>query len=184
MTTVLVVILVLVLIVGGFFGWYVSASNNIKRAEIKVAEALSGIDVALTKRYDVLTKMVDIVKSYKEYEHQTFTDVIGLRMGMSMKERNDASAKLDSLASELRLVAENYPVLKSSENFAMLQRSVMDVEEHLQASRRLYNANVTAFNNLIVAFPSSIVASNLGKVQKAFFEADATKRQDVSMTNL
>ena len=180
-TVLLIVVLAIVFIC---VCWYISTSNRIKRLDIKVSEALSGIDVALTKRYDVLTKMVDIVKSYKEYEHQTFTDVVGLRMGMSMKERNDASAKLDSLASELRLVAENYPVLKSSENFAMLQRSVMDVEEHLQASRRLYNANVTAYNNMIVSFPSSIVANGMGAVSKQFFEAESYKRQDVSMTNL
>ena len=181
MTTVLVVILVLVLIVGGFFGWYVSASNNIKRAEIKVAEALSGIDVALTKRYDVLTKMLDIVKNYQTYERETLMQIINLRAGMSMQERNEASRNMDKVSSDIRVLAENYPELRSSQNFAELQKSVIDVEEHLQAARRLYNANVTAFNNLIVAFPSSIVASNLGKVQKAFFEADATKRQDVKM---
>jgi|P1105metagenome_2_1110788.scaffolds.fasta_scaffold00034_4 Uncharacterized conserved protein len=181
MTTVLVVILVLVLIVGGFFGWYVSASNNIKRAEIKVAEALSGIDVALTKRYDVLTKMLDIVKNYQAYERETLMQIINLRAGMSMQERNEASRNMDKVSSDIRVLAENYPELRSSQNFAELQKSVIDVEEHLQAARRLYNANVTAFNNLIVAFPSSIVASNLGKVQKAFFEADATKRQDVKM---
>ncbi|MCR5226026.1 MAG: LemA family protein [Eubacterium sp.] len=181
MTTILVVILVLVLIVGGFFGWYVSASNNIKRAEIKVAEALSGIDVALTKRYDVLTKMLDIVKNYQAYERETLMQIINLRAGMSMQERNEASRNMDKVSSDIRVLAENYPELRSSQNFAELQKSVIDVEEHLQAARRLYNANVTAFNNLIVAFPSSIVASNLGKVQKAFFEADATKRQDVKM---
>ena len=177
-TVLLIVVLAIVFIC---VCWYISTSNRIKRLDIKVSEALSGIDVALTKRYDVLTKMVDIVKSYKEYEHQTFTDVIGLRMGMSMKERNDASAKLDSLASELRLVAENYPVLKSSENFAMLQRSVMDVEEHLQASRRLYNANVTDYNRRLVTFPSSIVAGMMGASQKQFFEAEPQKLRDVEM---
>ena len=173
MNGIMIIALVVLLIVLSIVVWYISTSNKIKRLDIKVSEALSGIDVALTKRYDVLTKMVDVVRSYKEYEKQTFTDIVGLRMGMSMQERKDASAKLDILSSELRLVAENYPVLKSSENYVMLQKSVLDVEEHLQASRRLYNANVTAYNNMLVTFPSSVVANGMGAVRKPFFEAEA-----------
>ena len=178
---VLVVIVVLLVIVGGFFVWYITTSNNIKRADIKVAEALSGIDVALTKRYDVLTKMLDIVKNYQNYERETLMQIISLRSGMSMKERNEASRNMDKVSSDIRLLAENYPELRSSANFAELQKSVMDVEEHLQAARRLYNANVTSYNNMIVAFPSSVVANNIGAVKKDFFEADAIKRQDVKM---
>ena len=178
---VLVVIVVLLVIVGGFFVWYITTSNNIKRADIKVAEALSGIDVALTKRYDVLTKMLDIVKNYQNYERETLMQIISLRSGMSMKERNEASRNMDKVSSDIRLLAENYPELQSSANFAELQKSVMDVEEHLQAARRLYNANVTSYNNMIVAFPSSVVANNIGAVKKDFFEADAIKRQDVKM---
>ena len=88
---------------------------------------------------------------------------------------------MDKVSSDIRLLAENYPELRSSANFAELQKSVMDVEEHLQAARRLYNANVTSYNNMIVAFPSSVVANNIGAVKKDFFEADAIKRQDVKM---
>ncbi|SEQ03023.1 LemA protein [Lachnospiraceae bacterium NE2001] len=178
---VLVVIVVLLVIVGGFFVWYITTSNNIKRTDIKVAEALSGIDVALTKRYDVLTKMLDIVKNYQNYERETLMQIISLRSGMSMKERNEASRNMDKVSSDIRLLAENYPELRSSANFAELQKSVMDVEEHLQAARRLYNANVTSYNNMIVAFPSSVVANNIGAVKKDFFEAEAIKRQDVKM---
>ena len=125
--------------------------------------------------------MLDIVKNYQAYERETLLQIVNLRAGMSMKERNEASRNMDQVSSDIRVLAENYPELRSSQNFAELQKSVIDVEEHLQAARRLYNANVTSYNNLIVAFPSSIVASNLGATQKAFFEADATKRQDVKM---
>ena len=173
-------IIILVVIVC-LIAWYFSTFNGIKTSELKVAEALSGIDVALTKRYDVLTKMLDIVKNYQAYERETLMQIINLRAGMSMQERNEASRNMDQVSSDIRVLAENYPELRSSQNFAELQKSVIDVEEHLQAARRLYNANVTSYNNLIVAFPSSIVASNLGATQKAFFEADATKRQDVKM---
>ena len=181
MSGTIILIIIGVLIVG-LIGWYFSTYNGIKTAELKVSEALSGIDVALTKRYDVLTKMLDTVKAYKAYEKETLTELVALRSGMSMNERNNASRQMDNLTSEIRLLAENYPELKSSENFIQLQKAISDVEEHLQASRRLYNANVTDYNRRIVTFPSSIVAGMMGATQKSFFEADAAKRQDVQMT--
>ena len=171
------IIVVVVLLIG----WYVSTFNGIKRAELKVSEGLSGIDVALTKRYDVLTKMLDVTKAYKIHEKEVLTELVGLRSGMSMNDRNAANAKMDALSSQFRILAENYPELRSSENFVQLQKAIIDVEEHLQAARRLYNANVTAYNGRIVTFPSNIVAGMMGATSKAFFEADEAKRQDVKM---
>ena len=179
--TIFLVIIIAVIVIG-ILGWYFSTFNGIKTAELKVSEALSGIDVALTKRYDVLTKLLDTVKAYKAYEKETLTELVRLRAGMSMNERNAANRQMDNLTSEIRLLAENYPELKSSENFVQLQNAISDVEEHLQASRRLYNANVTDYNRRIVTFPSSIVAGMMGATQKSFFEADSAKRQDVQMT--
>ena len=64
--------------------WYISTSNKLNRAIVKIDESLSGIDVALTKRYDVLTKMIDVVKSYAKHEKDTLFEVINLRVKMSM----------------------------------------------------------------------------------------------------
>ena len=178
---VIICLLVIIVILAGIFAWYISASNNIKKADLKVAEALSGIDVALTKRYDVLTKMLDTVKGYQKHEVETLTSLVQLRKGMSMQERNDANRNMDKVSSEINLLAENYPELKSSNNFVDLQKGIIDVEEHLQAARRLYNANVTAYNDLIVTFPSSIVANGMGAARKNYFEAEPQKRQDVQM---
>ena len=173
-------IIILVLIIA-IIGWYFSTFNGIKTSELKVSEALSGIDVALTKRYDVLTKMLDTVKAYKDYEFKALTEIVALRSGMSMNERNKANASMDALSSQISVLAENYPELKSSANFVELQHTITDVEEHLQASRRLYNANVTDYNRRIVTFPNSIVAGMMGAVQKQYFEADPQRRQDVQM---
>lgn len=161
--------------------WWISAGNGIKKLDIKVDEALSGIDVALTKRYDVLTKMVDVVKGYKEYEQETLQSIVELRKGMTMQERNSANQQMDTLAKQITLLAENYPNLKASENFAKLQEAIADVEEHLQAARRLYNSNVTAYNQKIIVFPNSLVAGSIGATKKEFFEAEEIKKQDVSM---
>jgi LemA protein len=160
---------------------WISMSNGIEVANLKCNEALSGIDVALTKRYDVLTKMVDVVKGYQRHEISTLTQIVQMRSGMSMAERQNANNRMDALSGQIRILAENYPELRSSQNFAELQRSIVDVEEHLQAARRLYNANVTAYNTKIVSFPSSMVAGSIGATQREFFVADDVRRQDVPM---
>lgn len=161
--------------------WYVATYNGIKVAKLKVEEALSGIDVALTKRYDVLVKMVDVVKGYQKHEKELLIEIVNLRRGMNMQERNQANQKMDEIAGQIRILAENYPELKSSNNFIELQKTIVDVEEHLQAARRLYNANVTEYNKRIVIFPSSIVANIMNAGREMFFAADEAKRADVKM---
>ena len=175
---VLIVIVVLILI---FAIWYVSVSNSLNRAVVKIDEASSGIDVALTKRYDVLTKMMEVVKSYAKHEKETLFDVIKLRDNMSMKEKSEANHLMDENFKKINIVAENYPELKSSENYNTLQKSITDVEEHLQAARRLYNSNISLYNQMIVSFPTSVIAKNKGMVKKDFFEADEIKKEDVKI---
>ena len=171
-----VFLIVLVLI------WYISTMNSLRRTEVKIDEALSSIDVALTKRFDVLTKMLDICKNYIKYEKETILETIKLRTGMSMEDRKTANTDLDKANNFINAVAENYPELKSSENFRQLQVSVMEVEEHLQAARRLYNSNVSQLNQRIVSFPSSIVARSIGLSSRPFFEVEDNKKQDVDMS--
>ena len=150
-------------------------------AVVKIDESLSGIDVALTKRYDVLTKMMDVVKAYAKHEKETLFEVINLRKDMTIQEKNEANKAMDENMKKINIVAENYPELKSSENYKTLQQSIADVEEHLQAARRLYNSNVSLFNQLLVTFPTSSIAKNKGMTKKDFFEADETKREDVKI---
>ena len=161
--------------------WYVTTMNGLKRAQVKISEALSDIDVALMKRHDVLVKMLDITKAYTKYEKETILETIRLRSGMSMSERAKAVNEMDQANHFINAVAENYPELRSSENYKQLQLSIMDVEEHLQAARRLYNGNISYLNQKIVSFPSSIVAKQLNISQKDFLESDEDKRQDVKI---
>lgn len=161
--------------------WYISVSNSIKVADMKVDEAEAGIDVALTKRYDVLTKMLDTVKGYQKHERTLFTDIVRLRKGMSIAEKNEINKGMDKAMRDINVMAEGYPELFSNVNFVELQKAIVDVEEHLQAARRLYNANVKAYNSKIIVFPNSIVANNMHAVKKDFFEAEDMKKQDVKM---
>lgn len=161
--------------------WFITAMNNLRQSEVKIDEALSGIDVALTKRYDVLTKSAEVVKGYAKHEKDILSEVISLRQGMSMAERSEATAQLNAMQGKIFALAENYPELKSSANFQEFQKQIADVEEHLQASRRAYNANVSALNQSIVSFPTSIVANMIHIEKRDFFEAEESKKKDVEI---
>jgi LemA protein len=166
-------------------GWWISCNNKFKRYQVEIQEAESDIDVALTKRYDLLTKMFDITKGYAKHEKETLAEVIGLREGIpagtDVKGLSGINSKLDAEAKKIDLAFEKYPDLKANTVFLELQAGSRDAEEHLQAARRMYNSNVKSYNELLVVFPSSIVASHY-KYQKAdFFEAEDAKRSDVKM---
>ena len=161
--------------------WYISTMNRFARLAVKIAEADSGVDVGLTKRHDTLTKMLDVTKAYARHESETLAKLVGLRKGMNMGERIEANRQMDEVSGKISLMAEAYPELRSSDNFRELQKSVVEVEEHLQAARRIYNMNVSAFNQLLASFPSGIVGRRHNHVAREFFEADERKKEDVKM---
>ena len=176
MTSAIVSLIILALIAF----WCIRTVNDFKKKEIRVQEGLSGVEVALTKRYDMLTKMLDTAKGYMSHESGLFEKVIELRRGMSIAEMNEAQQQMDALSGRLFAVAENYPELRSSDVFVELQHGIRDAEEHLQAARRLYNASVTSYNTAISMFPAKLLAGS--RQPKEFFAADASKREDVKMT--
>ena len=159
----------------------ISISNRLNRAVVKIEEADSGIDVALNKRYDVLTKMVDVVKGYAKHEQETLFKTVEIRKDMSMQEKIEANNSMEENYYKIRALAEEYPDLRASENYKTLQQAIADVEEHLQAARRLYNSNVSSYNQMIVTFPTSVIASSKGFAKKEFFEVEEEKKQDVKM---
>ena len=175
------IVIIVVVIVLVILGYAISISNGLNRALVKIDEANSGIDVALTKRYDVLTKMIDVVKGYTKYEQETIFKTVELRQGMTIQEKNDANATMEENFTKIAALAENYPDLKANETYKELQLSIADVEEHLQAARRLYNSNVSIYNQKIVTFPSSIIANSKGMTKKDFFIAEDKKREDVKI---
>ena len=176
MALVIVLVLIAVVVIS-----IIVISNNLNKALVKIDEASSGIDVALTKRYDVLTKMIETVKGYAKQEKEVLFDVVKIRKGMTIEEKNEANKQMDETLSKINVLAENYPDLKASENFKTLQDSITDVEEHLQAARRLYNANISSYNQMIVTFPISIIAGTKGLSKREFFVAEEHKKQDVEI---
>lgn len=178
------VVVVLLIIVISIIAWYISTLNNFRRMGVKIDEADSGIDVALTKRYDLLTKSIATVKGYAKHEAETLEKVIAMRQpasNASMKEKSEFNQKLADASKSINIVMEQYPQLKADSHFLELQHEIREVEEHLQAARRLYNSNVSSYNQLILIFPSNIIANKYGFTKRDFFEAEESKRQDVKV---
>jgi len=184
-TTVVVIIAIIILLAIIIIGWWISTKNTFVRYQVSIEDAASGIDVALTKRFDLLTKMFDITKGYAKHEKETLSEVIGMRTGIpkgqSPKELSALSSKLDQVAKSISLTVERYPELKANTVFLELQASSRDAEEHLQAARRMYNSNVKVYNQKLLVFPSSIVANHYHYEKSDFFEATAEERKDVKM---
>lgn len=180
----IVVVAVILIAVIAIVAWYIVTMNWFRQTKVKVEEANSGIDVALTKRYDLLTKALASVKGYAKHEAETLSKVIGMRTGnikeLSLDEKSKLNAELSEVQRGINVVVEQYPQLKADTQFTLLQNQTADCEEQLQAARRVYNSNVSIFNQKRVTFPDSIVAKRIGFTQDLeFFKADEEKRQDV-----
>ena len=172
----LIVVLILLVIVL----WAIFTINKFKRLDIKVDEALSGIEVALEKRYDMLTKLLDAAKVYITHEKEVFNEVINLHKGMSVEDLKAADQKMNNVTGGLLALAEGYPELRSSEVFVSLEEGIKDAEEHLQAARRVYNANVSAYNTALAMFPSSLLKG--ARLPRDFYEIEDHKREDVKIS--
>lgn len=170
----LVIVVVAVVVV-------VALYNKIKIAQVKVEEGASGIDVALAKRYDTLTNLMECVKGYAAHETNTLKQIVEIRKRMTMSEKSNCENSYQEMQTKLFAIAEGYPELKASDNFLQLQKSIFDVEEHLQAARRLYNANVASYNQLIVVFPSNLMASLMNAKREDFFQANQDEKTNVNI---
>lgn len=171
----IVIIAVVVLI------YIVSTFNYFKDTYELIQQEKSGIDVALTARFDTLTKMRDLVKSYTKYENSTLVEVTKVRKGMSLGELSQAESQIQNAYGQISAIAESYPELKANDTFVNLQKAIMNTEDNLQAARRAYNASVSKYNSRLAMFPDCYIAS-LAKAERIdFFEAEASKREDVDM---
>ena len=174
----LIVIIIIILLV--LIARIIDISNKFKKMLIKIEEANSGIDVALAKRYEVLTKMIEVVKGYMKHEKEVLFTITEIRQGMSINEKLKANIVMDENYKKISVLSEEYPDLKSNENFKILQKSIIEVEEHLQAARRMYNSNVSIYNQAISTFPKNIIAVIRGLKPQKFFEATEEQRNNIN----
>ena len=177
---VIVLIIVGLLVLIGVI--YVLVRNSIIAERNRVDEAWSGIDVQLKRRHDLVPNLVESVKGYATHERATFEKVTQARAAAMQAsgpaEAGPAEATLSQALGGLRVVAEQYPDLRATENFQQLQRQLSELEDEIQASRRIYNSNVQDYNTTIQQFPMSIAAKQGGFTDKPFFEiGDAAERE-------
>ena len=165
--------------------WAVFAFNRLVRLRNQVRTAWADVDVQLLRRHDLVPSLVTAVKTYAGHEQAVLAAVTELR-GQAMAAQ--APGKLGELESALqqgigRLIAlkEAYPDLKANENFAQLQRDLVQVEEQLQYARRFYNGAVRDFNDTVQRMPDLLVARSFGFANAEFFQANENDRAAVKV---
>jgi len=173
-------IIVAIIVVLLFFG--VSIYNALIQLKNKVEEAWADIETQLKRRYDLIPNIVETVKGYASHEKNTFEEVTKARsMAMqagSLEERANAENMLSGTLKSLFALAENYPELKANQNFLDLQQTLKDIEEHLQLSRRYYNATVRDFNTKIEIFPNNVFAGAFHFAKREFFEVEKPEERE------
>ena len=181
MTIVYVVIGVLVVLVLA----YILINNSLISARNKCDEAWSGIDVQLKRRHDLVPNLVETVKGYAAHERETLTRVTDARAGAVAADnapppqRAQAESALSAALGGIRVVAEQYPQLRAAENFNRLQAQLAEIEDEIQAARRIYNSNVQIYNTRQQIFPNSIVAARGDFQPREFFEIEVASERDV-----
>jgi LemA protein len=154
------------LVLGGLLAlialWVVITNNSFIRARNKVDEAWSGIDVQLKRRHDLVPNLVETVKGYATHESTTLAAVTQARAAAMQAgtgaERSQAEGRLTSALDGIKVVAEDYPELRASQSFQSLMTELSELEDQIQAARRIFNGNVNDYNTRIQVFPNSLVA--------------------------
>src|SRR6516162_9225812 len=175
---ILAVLLILAFVLGSA---YISRRNQsaVKREAVNAAWAQ--VDVVLQRRADLIPNLVQTVKGYAVQEQTVFGDIAAARAAMmgakTPADKIAANGQLDSALSRLMVIVENYPQLKSNENFMRLQDELAGTENRIAVERKRYNDTVQDYNTYISLFPNSLVASFAGFLRNdAYFKTEEGAR--------
>jgi len=174
----LAVVAVLLLAAFMVFGSYVSARNQMVAKDQAVKEAWSNVDADLQRRADLIPNLVETVKGFTKEESTVFGDIANARAGM-LNARGQgpqatlaANSKLESALGRLLLLTENYPLLRSSDQFMRLQDELSGTENRISVARKRYNDAIQDYNTFILQFPNNIWAGFAGYHENtAYFAA-------------
>lgn len=174
----LLILAILIVFVVGIY-------NGLVRLKNKCEEGWADIDTQLKRRYDLIPNLVETVKGYAGHEAQTLEKVIQARNtalnAKTIQEKEQAENIISGALKTIFALSENYPDLKANQNFMDLQKTLTEIEEHVQLSRRYYNATVRDFNTKIEVFPNNLLANPLGFTKKEFFMATDEEKQNVKV---
>lgn len=169
----IVVLIVAVLVLIGFVVGY----NKIRAADVRVAEALGGIDVELTRRASLIPSLVHTVQTFATHEKGVLDHVTNARAalaasttGTSVAQRSAAEQDLDSALVPLLALGQTYPQLNSSNNFLNLQENLADTENKLAFARQYYNDAVATLNRALTTIPWMFVAPLVGVSEREYYQ--------------
>jgi LemA protein len=172
----LIVAGVIILLVIIMVSWYVGTRNRLVQMEEQVSASWSEVENQLQRRSDLIPNLVNTVRGFAAQEEEVFTSIADARARLAgaqgVEETAESYGELQSALSRLLVVVENYPQLRSNENFIRLQDELAGTENRIAVARRRYNEAVRAFNTRVRMFPTSMIASQLGFEQKEYFEVD------------
>jgi len=162
--------------------WAIVTYNRFVALRNMLREAWSGIDVQLKRRYDLIPNLMETVKGYAAHEKSLMEEISSLRSRCMSADGPDAKAESENALSmglrKLIAVAEAYPQLRASDNFAELQKTLSEIEDQIQLSRRYYNGTTRDFNILLESFPSSVIGKMFSMKPAAFFEVESSVERD------
>ncbi|HLY39751.1 MAG TPA: LemA family protein [Terracidiphilus sp.] len=173
-----VVILVLLMV----FGSYVSARNQMVQLDQNVKSQWSEVDVQMERRADLIPNLVETVKGFTKEESTVFGDIANARAGLLNAQgpaaKIAANGQLDSAFGRLLALAENYPQLRSSDQFMRLQDELAGTENRIAVARKRYNDALNTYNTYVLQFPNNIWAGMAGYHQNsAYFNASPAAQQ-------
>jgi len=178
----LVVVVVIVGLIGvALFGSYVSTKNTLVSKNEAVKSAWSQVDIVLQRRADLIPNLVETVKGYAKQEQTVFGDIAKARSALlsagTPQGKIAANGQLDGALGRLLLIVENYPQLKSNENFLRLQDELAGTENRIAVERKRYNDTLQDYNTYVQQFPNSVFAGWAGfKANDAYFQASEGSR--------
>jgi len=178
----IVVLIVLAIVVAIFFMQYVCVRNTLVTKDQTVKAAWSQVDIVLQRRADLIPNLVETVKGIAKQEQTVFGDIAKARSSLlsagTPSEKIAANQQLDSAIGRLLVIVENYPQLKSNENFLRLQDELAGTENRIAVERKRYNDALQDYNTYLLKFPNNLIAGLAGfKPNEAYFQASEGSRQ-------
>lgn len=176
----IIIVVVLVIIVLAFIAMY----NGFIQKRNRVQDAWAQIDVQLKRRYDLIPNLINTCKGYAAYEKGVLTKVTALRSSIitgTVQQKADANNQLSQALKSIFAVAENYPDLKASQNFQMLQQELEGTEDKIAFVRTSYNDYVLDYNNAIQEFPGNVFSGMFHFTKQDFFQAPPEAAQPVKV---
>ena len=182
MKTALIAIGILVVLLLIFGGQAIGIRNDLAQQQEGINGAWAQVDVSLQRRADLIPNLVETVKGFAKQEQEVFGAIANARSALlnarNPQESIAANSRLDSAIGRLLVITENYPQLRSNENFLRLQDELAGTENRIAVERRRYNESVQKYNTTIALFPNSLVAGLFGFTRNdAYFRTDPASRQ-------